>query len=148
TFSAWYYDGDSDGYGDAGNSVTGCSQPSGYVTDNTDCNDGDGSIHPNQSDLCNGIDDDCDFATDEDATFTSWYEDVDGDGFGNAASGVSSCSQPAGYVDNNTDCDDGNPAVNPDAVVACNGIDDNCNNLVDENAISATINPNGAVTFC
>jgi len=30
------------------------------------------------------------------------------------------------------DCDDGNPAVRPGAVEACNGIDDNCNGLVDE----------------
>ena len=47
------------------------------------------------------------------ATVT-YYRDGDGDGFGNAAMSMTSCSGlPTGYVRNTTDCDDGNPAVVP-----------------------------------
>jgi hypothetical protein len=57
-----------------------------------------------------------------DGTFTlcsiTGYRDVDGDGFGSAASGtVPGCpSIPAGYVSNNLDCNDSNAAINPNTV--------------------------------
>jgi formylglycine-generating enzyme required for sulfatase activity len=58
-----------------------------------------------------------------DATFVltctaqTFYADLDGDGFGAAASGtVAQCAQPAGYVPNNLDCNDSNAAINPNTV--------------------------------
>lgn len=41
----------------------------------------------------------------------TYYADADGDGFGNAASAVSGCTQPAGYVTNSDDCNDTNSAI-------------------------------------
>ncbi len=62
-----YYDGDSDSYGDASDSFTSCSTPSGYVADATDCNDTDATIHPGAGDDgSDGIDNDCDGLIDED----------------------------------------------------------------------------------
>ncbi len=62
------------------------------------------------------------------------YRDADGDGYGAAGVSIPSCdgSIPAGYVDDSTDCNDANAAVHRGAVEVCNGVDDNCNGLVDE----------------
>jgi len=43
----------------------------------------------------------------------TWYRDFDGDGYGSAADAVMSCTQPAGYVANGTDCYDKNSEVYP-----------------------------------
>jgi len=60
-----------------------------------------------------------------------WYADNDGDGFGNPQDSILACEQPAGYVDNNLDCDDSNPSINPDATEVCDGVDNNCDGVVD-----------------
>ncbi|MGD9029638.1 MAG: putative metal-binding motif-containing protein, partial [Anaerolineae bacterium] len=55
---------------------------------------------------------------------TLWYRDADGDGHGAPDLSQNACSQPDGYVADNSDCDDGDPAVNPGADEVCNGVDD------------------------
>jgi N-acetylneuraminic acid mutarotase len=65
-----------------------------------------------------------------------FYRDADGDGFGDPGLSAPSCdgSAPAGYVDDHTDCNDAAASAYPGAAEVCNGIDDNCDGLVDEGA--------------
>lgn len=66
-------------------------------------------------------------------TATRWYLDNDSDTYGNPAISILACSRPTGYVSNNTDCNDSNANVNPNHVeVPGNGIDDNCDGIIDE----------------
>ena len=62
--STWYADGDGDGFGDPDTAIQPCETPaSGYVTDNTDCNDMQDVVNPGAEDTPgNGIDEDCDGA--------------------------------------------------------------------------------------
>ena len=135
----WYLDADNDNFGNPNVSVQQCSAPNGFVVDNTDCNDGITTVNPNADEYCNGIDDDCDGQVDNNAVDnTTWYLDSDGDNYGSSSSSVTQCNQPNGYVNNQDDCDDGEISINPSAPEYCNGIDDNCNNSIDENALNGS----------
>lgn len=129
--STFYQDLDGDGYGNPGVSVLACTQPVGYVVDNTDCDDTNMNVSPGGTEVCNGIDDDCDVLVDEGVT-TTFYQDADGDTYGNAGSTTQACSAPSGYVSNSTDCDDTNAAINPAATELCDGADNDCDGNVDE----------------
>lgn len=61
-----------------------------------------------------------------------WYADVDGDGFGSGSAEFNSCFTPTGYVNDSSDCDDGNAMINTTMPETCNSIDDNCNGSADE----------------
>lgn len=62
----FFSDKDSDNYGDPDDFISACEAPAGYVLDNTDCNDNDVSINPGATEICDGIDNDCDEQVDED----------------------------------------------------------------------------------
>jgi len=130
----WYLDADGDGFGDPALSVTGCEPPPAFVEDNTDCDDGDADQYPGADEYCNGEDDDCDGTVDEDDAVDAptWYEDADGDGFGDAATGIVGCEGDVGDVTDATDCDDTDPDINPAAEEVCNGVDDDCDETTDE----------------
>lgn len=131
----FYADLDNDGYGDIGNDTLLCNLPVGYVINNSDCDDTDSLVHPSAFEFCNGIDDDCDFLIDEDTIFIHWFADLDMDTYGNILQDSLSCLFLFGYVMDSTDCDDSNDFVHPAATEICNGIDDNCNVLVDDDPI-------------
>ena len=129
----WYADVDGDTFGDAAATALGCGTPSGYVADATDCDDTDAAVFPGATELCNGLDDDCDAVVDPptSADASTWYADADGDTFGDAASTTPACDQPAGYLTDATDCDDTDAAVFPGATELCNGLDDDCDGVID-----------------
>lgn len=60
-----------------------------------------------------------------------YFLDSDGDGFGNNSNFTFAPTMPAGYVVDGTDCDDSNKSVNPGAVEVCDGIDNNCDGIID-----------------
>jgi hypothetical protein len=134
--SNWYLDSDVDGYGVDDESVIGCMGPPGYSPSAGDCNDGDASINPDSTEICDGIDNDCDDLLDDEDTnvggAADWFLDFDQDGFGTINTTVYSCDMPSGYVLDATDCDDQDSSINPDAIEVCDGIDNNCNNAIDE----------------
>ena len=133
--NTWHLDNDGDGYGNPMSTVEACTQPPGYVANGDDCNDGNVSINPGAQEICNGIDDDCDGLTDgadpDVVAIATWYADNDGDGFGNPLIPINSCTQPLGFVDNALDCDDNFTSINPNAIELCNGVDDDCDGLID-----------------
>jgi hypothetical protein len=81
-------------------------------------------------DVCDGKDNNCNGIIDEGGPryYVTYYRDADGDGYGTASdTKISNCTPPAGYVKDNTDCNDANAAINPGATEVCgNQIDDNC----------------------
>jgi gliding motility-associated-like protein len=135
---SWYLDYDNDGFGyetitigscgtpDESNVIVSCVQPLGYVNNNLDCKDSVSTTNPNVTDIPNnGIDEDCS-GSDETAIF-----DNDSDG-----------------ETNETDCNDNNPQISTNSVELCDGIDNNCNGLIDENV--ALIQPqfNFQTNYC
>jgi len=133
TKTTFYRDADGDSFGDASNSTQGCTAPPGYASNNSDCNDDDPSVYPGAQEICDGKDNDCNGAIDDNTGIVAFYRDADGDGYGNSSGPtLQSCSAPAGYVSNNDDCDDGNAAIHPGVPEICDGKDNNCDGLVDE----------------
>ncbi len=61
----FYRDADGDGYGNAAVFQQACSAPTGYVSNSQDCNDGNAAIKPGATEVCDGVDNDCNGSTDE-----------------------------------------------------------------------------------
>lgn len=137
-----YLDADRDGYGVAESgrdadeerclcyAITGRSVDN-FVEEDGDCDDSSRSISPGATEICNSKDDDCDSSVDEGVT-TTYYEDSDGDGYGEPTASVDECSRPAGYVTNNRDCDDSSMDARPGAVEVCDTRDNDCDGTVDQ----------------
>ncbi len=95
-----------------------------------DCDDAQSSVHPTEAETCNGADDDCDGAVDEDAQ-TSFVRDDDRDGHGSSAPDaerIDACEPPAGFASSADDCDDDEASVHPGAYDRCDSasVDDDC----------------------
>ncbi len=102
--TTYYADTDEDGFGDADTSIVTCdaTAPTGYTTDNTDCNDSDAAA----------------------ATIITWYYDADADGFGDESISTESCVATTNFVENSTDCDDGDAELSADCPATGDDDDD------------------------
>jgi hypothetical protein len=129
---AYYVDNDGDGYG-IGPGINFCSDPgTGYTAQDGDCDDSNAQIHPGATEVCDGLDNNCDGSADEGLQFTNYFVDNDNDGYG-AGLANSYCVDPgAGYAAQDGDCDDNNVQIHPGAVEICDGLDNDCDGSTDE----------------
>ncbi|MBN2799316.1 MAG: hypothetical protein JXX28_09240 [Deltaproteobacteria bacterium] len=131
----WYTDGDGDSYGLDGSGVRACAQPEGSAARAGDCDDTSAARFPTNPEVCDGVDNNCDGGVDLSAVdATTWYRDLDLDGFGGDLVTQTSCSQPPGADWHTTgpDCRDLDPSIHPAAADTCDGVDNNCDGLVDQ----------------
>jgi len=63
--SLYYRDADQDTFGDPTVSVEALTQPDGYVSNNMDCDDTQGEVNPGAIEICDGVDNNCNFQIDE-----------------------------------------------------------------------------------
>jgi Putative metal-binding motif len=97
--------------------ITDCQQPLGYIDVAGDCDDNNIGASPDATEVCDGLDNDCDALVDEGVQST-FYRDADADTWGDSATTTTGCSAPAGFVAVSGDCNDGDRTQNPGMVEA------------------------------
>ena len=131
----YFADQDWDGHG-AGDPHCLCLPSAQYkAVAADDCNDLNPWSFPGATEMCDGVDNDCDVDVDENgATGCNWFfADPDGDGFG-SGDPVCSCAAPGnGWAVMPGDCDEESSDVHPGALETCDEIDNDCDTEVDEN---------------
>jgi len=148
--TTFYLDDDGDSYGRDDVSELRCDASGGYAASGGDCDDSNALRNPGAPEVCDedNIDEDCDDLADDadsdvsSATYSTWFPDSDGDGYGDVdAVGVDQCDPDSTYsADNDTDCDDTDASVSPDASEVCDDadFDENCNGVADDDDSTTT----------
>ena len=130
-----YRDQDLDGHGVPGDSACLCAPAAPFVAEtDDDCDDANPAIYTGATEVCNGLDDDCNGQTDEGVvgSCTDFYQDADKDGWG-AGQPVCLCSPDGDYTTSKGgDCRDDDATAFPGAQELCNGVDDDCDGQTDE----------------
>ena len=122
--STYYRDADGDTFGDPYDSTNACSQPDGYVTNSTDCDDSNSEIYLGATETCDGKDNDCDGTADEELTRATSCGL--GACFGNT--GIETCTEGLWDGDSDT-CD---PLAGAVAEICDDEIDNDCDGGIDE----------------
>ena len=135
--TVYYQDFDRDTQGNPAKSIRACAPSGNYdVTNSNDCDDTNAAVKKGATEVCNGIDDNCNGSTDE-GVKTTYYQDLDNDGHGTTVQTKLGCTAPVGYAATSDDCNDSSDKVKPGATEVCNDIDDNCNGQTDEGVKTA-----------
>jgi hypothetical protein len=84
-----------------------------------------------------------------DGTLSMFNKDTDADGYGDINSIVFAYgSAPNGYVANNTDCNDGDPTINPgQSEIYSDSIDNNCDGIINETYAIGDFTAGGVVFY-
>ena len=116
----FYLDADADSYGDSANTTSTCEMPAGYVQNNTDCDDTNSNVNPAVSEICDGLDNDCDGLIDEDLVQQCGSTDIGACQFGNQTCQAGIWGDCLG-------------AIEPGEEICGDNIDNNCDGQIDEN---------------
>ena len=137
----FYGDADADGYGSEAAAYEACASSDPITA--TDCDDTDATVHPDASEVCDGIDNDCDGLTDDaddsldSSTLSIFFTDSDEDGYGDPDAPVLACAPPSGTVSDSTDCDDSTADSSPAASELCDGEDNDCDGIIDNGLLGS-----------
>jgi Leucine-rich repeat (LRR) protein len=147
TETTFYSDFDGDGYGSEKRTITTCAAPPRYVAVAGDRNDDNKNVYPGAPEICDGRDNNQNGEIDEGFNKTTFYHDFDKDGYGRNEVTLQACAAPLNYVAVGGDCNDRDASIHPGAKGPPNdGIDNNCNGLIDEPLHNAvTSKDNGVV---
>ncbi|MEZ4250653.1 MAG: putative metal-binding motif-containing protein [Polyangiales bacterium] len=96
-----------------------------------DCDDLRASVRPGATEVCNGFDDDCDGSADE-GVLVAGFADLDGDLHGDPEAAAMACPGAAHFSTENDDCDDTRREVHGAQVEICDGRDNDCDGVTDE----------------
>ncbi len=132
--TTYYFDADGDSFGTTASKCL-CAPDGLYkATVSGDCNDTAKTVNPNETEACNGIDDNCKDGTDEFGAFgcTDFYKDADKDGYGDFNDKACACEETGLYTSQaGSDCDDDDETVFPNAPEICDGKEQACGKGVD-----------------
>lgn len=141
-----YEDLDFDGFG-AGPTASACGVPTGTALLNGDCDDSDPLIQPSQPETCDAIDNNCNGLIDDNpiAGGLTLWQDADGDGHGVPLASIYACTGTVGYAALDDDCNDAEPLAWTGAVEECDGVDNDCDGLLDDR--DPDLAPDAVVTW-